>query len=159
MKNKCDSLEEKIIEFVYGEAEPGTEEEIKAHLDSCEGCKRKVAGYKKVAERAGSIKVDFSDDIWRMQRESIIRRVRKEKDAGVLGWLGKAVRGLFEARKLSFALAVLLLIAVGAGIQNYKKNEMLARDKAITEKFELYENLEILERLDFYAEVSQKGVL
>lgn len=63
------------------------------------------------------------------------------------------LKGLFANRLVltgAAAFAAVLLVA-GAGFIYSARTSAQDRDRAITEKIELFENMEVLERLDFYS--------
>jgi len=146
---------EEILDFVCGEiADADKKQEIEEHIKSCAQCAAVEKEYRAVTDAANTLSVDFSEDIWKMQRDSIIRRLRKTES--VFDKIRVFAAGLFEIKKIG--VAFLLVLFIGAGATVYKHNKTLARDKAITEKMEFFENMEIIERLEFYEKVAEEVI-
>ncbi|HDQ26374.1 MAG TPA: hypothetical protein ENN43_06490 [bacterium] len=156
MSDKCGFPRDRLMEYVYS----GTEEakdiaEIEAHIKGCAGCAEKAAGYKSAIKAYSEIKVDFSEDVWDIQRQEIIRKIRKERKDPFAAVL-KVFSFVFGHKKLGFALLLVALAGVWAG--HYRNQAALQRDRVMIEKVDVLENMEILERLDFYRDLAELGI-
>ncbi len=159
MSKKCGMDREEIIDYINGETEaPKKRDEIKKHLKECEECAGEAEKYRNIIKSVKTIKADFSEDVWAMQRESIIRKLREEKKESLPARFFKFVSGVFSLRRAG--LAFLLLAAFGAGFfyyGSYRQGISLEKERKITKNLEFYESLEVLERLDYYKKISREG--
>jgi anti-sigma factor RsiW len=161
MKKECEFFKGKLIDYALDEldAEPELKKKIEEHTASCTDCWAEVDGYRKTSSLAASVmRVDFSGDVWEMQRKQIIKRVTRR--VNVLAEIGKFFTAAFTTRKLAagFALFIVLAAGVGAGAVYYNNAKQLEKERTITSRIDLLDNMEIIERLDFYKEMSDQGV-
>lgn len=76
----CKKFEDKIIDFISGDIDPGEKEEFMRHLKECEKCRVKFYGMKAVIEESKKIEVPvFSSEWWEKRKEEIINRGLKER--------------------------------------------------------------------------------
>ena len=159
MKGHCEITEETIIDYVNGELwDTAKTKEIERHIGKCRKCAKKAKAYKDVVKAARSITAGFSDDVWAMQRESIIRKLREKKKKNIIVSFLEFVFGTTAARRAG--LAFLTLLVVSGGIfyyRDYRQEIRFEREKEITEKLDFYESLEVLERLDYYKKIAREG--
>lgn len=158
MKKECGFYDDKLLEFSFGEldAEPELKKKVEEHLAICIECWEKVDGYRKTsATAAAAMKVDFSDEVWEMQRREIIKRATYKVD--VLAEIRNFITGLLTTRKLAtgFALLVFLAVGSGAGYNYFKYAEKLKSERVMISKVDMLENIEIIERLDFYKKMAE----
>ena len=161
MKKECEFFSGKLLEFAMGEleAEPELKKKIEEHVSICTDCWKKVDGYRKAGETAASVmKVDFSDDVWEMQRKEIIRKVTQKPD--VAGAVRKFLTGLLTVNRLAAGFALVLMLATGtvAGLKYHDYAEKLKAERVMISKVDMLENMEIIERLDFYKKLSERPV-
>lgn len=143
---------EDLIEYVYSEAEPAKVAAIEAHIKECAQCGKLAAQYVKIASDASGFGVDLSEAALEKQRRAIVNELNKEDRQGNLGL---ALRRFFTTQKLAYALSLMLLVGAGAGAGIYKSKE--AREsKAMATQMEMLQDLEMLERLEFYKAVSEE---
>ena len=152
---KCWTKSELLVDYIYGELDDRAKaHEVEDHIKTCPECAREAAELEAVLKAAKANTVDFSEDIWAMQRQNITRKIRKA--AAPAGSFLKLLRTAFGVKVLSAAAAILVM--AGVGTVYYRAVIMpKAEQPAISEKIELLQNLEIIERLDFYEKMSQKN--
>ena len=94
--------------------------------------------------------VEFSKEIIKRATQKI--DIKKE--------IIKIFKLLFTTRRVLTAavLTIFLVFCITLGGIQYKKNQELNKEKIIIENIGLLENMELLERLDFYKEINKKGV-
>ncbi len=159
MRGKCGMDREEIIDYINGETEaPGKKEKIKKHLKECGECAAEAEKYRNIIKSVKTIKADFSEDVWAMQRGAIIRKLREEKKESLPARFLKFVSGVFSLRRAG--LAFLLFAAFGAGLfyyGSYRQGISLEKERKITRNLDFYESLEVLERLDYYKKIAREG--
>ncbi len=163
MKKECGFFRDKLADFAMNEmdAEPELKKKIDEHVSICTDCWKVVDAYRKAAETAASVmRVEFSDDVWEMQRREIIKKATHKAD--VLGALRKSLGSFLITRKLAAGFALAVMVAAGAGAA-YKYNsyrQEIRAEKTIISRLDMLENMEIIERLEFYKKISEaKGLL
>lgn len=160
MKKECEFYSDKLLDYAYGELPLELEKRVSEHAAICVDCWKEVDGYKKAAQVAASaMTVDFSGDIWEMQRREIIKRVVYRPNI-----FKEAVKFLvrsFSARKLAAGLALLVLMAAAGafGLKYLNDEKTLEAQMNITNKIDMFDNMPIIERLDFYKKMSDSRVL
>jgi anti-sigma factor RsiW len=160
MKKECEFYDDKLLEYACGELTPGLEKKVSEHTAICVDCWKKVDGYKKASQVAASaMKVDFSDEIWEMQRREIIKRVTYR--VNIWKELVKFLVKSFSTRKLAAGFALFILLAAGgaAGFKYFQHEKVLEAQMTITNKIDMFENMAIIERLDFYTKMSDRKAL
>jgi len=60
----CDERE-RLIEYVYGEAEPDDRQRVEAHLADCHECRTEISGFRSVRDDLLAWAVPDADPIWR----------------------------------------------------------------------------------------------
>jgi len=153
MNKECNETKGLILDFVYGEIEDkGTAEKVKSHIDTCKECADLYASYKKIADTASEMKVDFPDSVWDMHRKGIHEKIKAQKSRK-FGFL----TGLFHSRNFKRAgiATIMAVFVAGAAFQYIKTQDNMRRQAELTEKMEMIQNMEILERLDFYESLSR----
>lgn len=159
MKKECGFFRDRLFDFSIGEIEPDIAEKIKEHIELCPDCWKIVDDYKRTDSTvAGILKVDFSEDIWQMERKEIIKRATQKID--IKKEVLKILKMLFTTKRvLTAAVAtVLLVFCVMVGGIQYKKSQELNKQKIVIQNIGLFENIELLERLDFYKKINDKGI-
>ncbi len=159
MKKECEFFRDKLLDYSIGELADDISEKVKEHIEICPDCWKIVDDFKKTNSiTAGVLKVDFSDDIWEMERKEIIKRATQKID--IKKEIMNILKILFTAKRVltAAAAAILLIFCITIGGIQYKKNQELSKEKTIIENIGLLENIEILERLDFYKKLGEKGV-
>ncbi|MCX8093079.1 MAG: zf-HC2 domain-containing protein [Candidatus Goldbacteria bacterium] len=157
MKKECEFFRDKLLDYSMDELDADIVEKVKAHLEICPDCWKIVDDYKKINSiTVNVLKVDFSDDIWEMERKEIIRRVTQKID--LKKEIIRILKILFTVKRVLTAavVTILLVTCITFGGIQYKKNQELNKEKIIIENIGLLENLEILERLDFYKKLGEK---
>ncbi len=149
MKN-CGVSSEALAEYIFGEMEPSEASRIAGHIKECSACREEIKKLSAVSEAVKSIEVDFSGDIWDMQRASIIRKLEKKEKQNV---------SIFRVFSPGFMLktagaAALIFILAAAGFKAFDYIKTVESRQAIAGNTEMLQNLEILERLDFYEKIS-----
>lgn len=79
MDEKCKSTEEKLTEYVYNEMPETLKAEFEAHINSCEKCRLVVEEQRKIISLFQDMKVDFSEDVWHIQRQIVMKKLETEK--------------------------------------------------------------------------------
>jgi hypothetical protein len=161
MKKECEFFSDKLLEYAFNEldGEPELKKKIEEHTAICTDCWNKVDGYRKTsAAAAAAMKPEFSEDVWEMQRRQIIKRVTHKVD--VIAEARKFLKNVLTTRKLAagFALFVALAAGAGAGFTYYSHEEKLREERVITAKIDMFENMGVIERLDFYKKMQEKGI-
>jgi anti-sigma factor RsiW len=162
MKKECEFFDDKLLEYALGEleAEPELKKKIEEHTGICTDCWKKVDGYKSTAAAAATaMKVELSEDAWELQRKEIIKRATYRVD--VPAEIRKFLLNLLTTRKLAtgFALFIVLAAGAGAGIKYYNYSKQLQAERTMITKVDMLENIEIIERLDFYKKMSENKAL
>jgi anti-sigma factor RsiW len=153
---KCGIKSELLADYIYGEIEDKARlRSLEQHIKDCPDCTREAAELGEILKAAKAARVDFSGDIWSMQRQNIIRKIRKIKAPGK--GLSAVWHALFDIKKLSVAAVILVMVGVGA--QYYRYIKASQEQSAIADKLELLQNLEIIERLDFYEKMSNNKTM
>lgn len=162
MKKECAFFDGKLLEYAMDEleAEPELKKKVEEHVSGCADCWKKADGYRRAMRTAaGVMKVDFSDEVWEVQRREIIRRVTHKTDVlrAVREFLGR----LLTTRRLAagFALTLVLAAGAGAGYRYYANARQLHAERTMISKVDMLENMELIERLDFYKKMSQTKAL
>jgi anti-sigma factor RsiW len=154
MEGKCGMIKDTIIEYIYGELEPGKRALFEAHLKECPECAKLAAGYAKVREAFEKVRPEMTQEDFDFHRENTVAKIN-EPQPGIID----RIKSFLTVQKLAYAMAVLLLVAAGAGTGYYTSyTGKLAKEKAIAEKMDMLENMEIIERLDFYKQMSEGGI-
>jgi hypothetical protein len=158
MKKECVFFDDKLLEFAFGEleAEPDLKKKVEEHVAICEDCWKKVDEYKRAARAAaGAMKVDFSEEVWEIQRKEIIKRITYRPDYAAA--VKKFLLGLITTQKLAagFALLIFLAAGAGAGLKYREYTEKLKAERTMISKVDMLENIDIIERLDFYRKMSE----
>ena len=149
---KCGIKNEMLVDYVYGETGPGTGlAALESHISGCPECRAEIEKLKAVSKAAASIKVDFSEDIWTMQRSAILKKLKKNEKKRVN--LPGFFRGLFPAGAI--LTAAMILIVAGAGLTYFYHSKSVEQQRTLAEKSEMLQNLDIIERLDFYEKISE----
>ena len=159
MKKECEYFADKLLDYSMEELEPDIAEKVKQHIEICPECWKITDDYKKTSSiTAGVLKVDFSEDVWEMERKEIIKRATQKTDIKKV--IVKIFKMLFTAKRvLTAAVATIIFIcSITTGFIQYKKNQELTKEKHIIQNIDLFENIEILERLDFYQKINEKGI-
>jgi anti-sigma factor RsiW len=149
---KCGIKEETLVDYLYGEIVPGKEKEaLEAHIRSCPECGAGIKKLEALQAAAVSMKVEFSPDIWEMHRAAVIKRLKKKEKQGGFAY------GFFRTRVPARALwaAALIVLLAGAGVTYYYHVKSEEQQKVFAEKSELLQNLDVIERLDFYEKISE----
>lgn len=159
MKKECQFFRDKLLDYSIGELEPDISEKVKEHIEICTDCWKIVDDYKKISSITVDIlKVDFSEDIWEMERKEIIKRITQKID--IVKEIKNILKILFTTNRVLTAVfaTILLVFCITVGGVQYKKNKELNKEKIIIENIGLFENIELLERFDFYKKIAEKGV-
>jgi predicted anti-sigma-YlaC factor YlaD len=159
MKKECEFFREKLFDYVSGELTPDVTEKVKEHVGICPDCWQIVDDYKKANSTAVNVlKVDFTEDVWEIERKEIIKRVTQKTD--VRKEIIKALKILFTTKRvLTSAVATVVLVCfISIGMIQYNQNQELNKEKQIIQNVGLFEDMGILERLDFYQKIAEKGV-
>lgn len=161
MKKECEFFDDKLLEYALGEldTEPELKKKIGEHIGICTDCWKKVDEYRQASAMAASVmKVDFSDDVWAVQRKEIIRRVTYRVD--VLEVIRKFLVKVMTTRKLAagFAMLIMLAAGAGAGFKYHAYQENLKAERTMTSRIDMFENMEIIERLDFYKTMNDERI-
>jgi hypothetical protein len=150
---KCTISSGTLVDYIYGEIDDVSKlHEIELHIKSCPDCLMEIGRLEAVKKAAEANRVDFPEEIWSVQRQNILRKIRT--DAPAKKSFGGIFHGIFDVKKLS--LAALIIIMAGIGTQYYRNVKILDEQKAMADKMELLQNMEIIERLDFYEKMSLK---
>ncbi len=148
---KCGVDNSLLADYIYGEIEDASKvKELEGHIKGCAECAKETDALRAVLKASKLSRVNFSEEVWSMQRQDILRKVRQSKPTPVS--FMKAFFGLFSFKKLG--LAVLIVVMAGVGTQYFRYVKSVEQQKAIAEKMELLQNLAIIERLDFYEKIS-----
>ena len=153
MNKECNDKKELILDYIYGELHDTAEVlKIKKHMETCKDCAAVYASYKKIADTASEMKVDFPDSVWDMHRKGIHEKIEAQKNRRFA-----FLTDLFHSRTFKRAgLATIMAVFVaGAAFQYVKTQDNLRSQAEIREKMEMIQNMEILERLDFYESLSR----
>lgn len=149
MDEKCRVKDEELTEFFYGESsDPGLE----AHAAGCRECSRRLEGMKKVTDIINSSRRELPREAWDIHTASVMKKIRAARQIKMPSFIS----GLFANRLVltgAAAFAAVLFVA-GAGFMYSAKTSAHDRDRAITERMEMFENMEVLERLDFYSNLA-----
>lgn len=161
MKKECEFFSGKLLEYVYNEldAEPALKKKIEEHIAICTDCWKKVEDFRATsAAAADSMKPEFSEEVWEMQRRQIIKRIKHRVD--VAAEIRKFLKNILTTRKLAAGLALFIMLAAGAGagFTYYRHQEQLRTERIITAKIDMFENMGVIERLDFYKKMHEKGI-
>jgi hypothetical protein len=159
MKKECEFFRDKLLDYSIGELDLTLSEKVKEHIEICPECWKIVNDYKKTQSiSAELLKVDFSDEIWEMERKEIIQRVTRKIDIGKE--IINRLKILFTVKRVFAATiaTILLILSITVGGIQFKKNQELNKEKIIIENISLLENIAILERFDFYKKLEEKGV-
>jgi hypothetical protein len=159
MKKECMFFDDKLLEYALAEldTEPELKAKIEGHTSICMDCWKKVDAYKKTsAAAAAAMKVDLSEEVWEVQRKEIIKRVTYRVD--VLAEIRKYILKMLTTRKLAagFALFMFLAAGAGAGFRYFEYSEKLKSERVMISRVDMLENIEIIERLDFYKKMAEK---
>ncbi len=146
--DKCKNTKERIIEYIYGEMDIAGKAGFEAHLKECPDCGKLVLSYAKVRDAYAKAEVRLSDSAWQAQLVGIKLKLAENKPT-----LIEKMKAFLSVKKLSFAMAIMLMVA-GAGTGIYTSEKLRTQDRTIAEKMEMLENLDIIERFDFYKQVS-----
>jgi len=163
MKKECEFFREKLRDYAMGglESEPELVRKISEHTAICAECWNEADAYKKAMETAASVmRVEFSEDVWEMQRREIIKRVTYRPD--IIAGIKKALASFFTTRRLAAGFALALIVAAGAGaaFRHYSYTRELKTEQTVISRLDMLENIEIIERLEFYKKLSEaKGLL
>jgi|YelNatPaOPRAMG01_1025707.scaffolds.fasta_scaffold15432_6 hypothetical protein len=159
MKKECEFFRDKLLDYSIEELDTEISQKVKEHIEICPECWKIVDDYKKTNSLiTGMLKVNFSEDVWEMERKEIIKRATQKID--IKKEIIKIFKLLFTTRRVLTAavLTIFLVFCITLGGIQYKKNQELNKEKIIIENIGLLENMELLERLDFYKEINKKGV-
>lgn len=162
MKKECGFFDDKLLEYSLDEleAEPELKKKIEDHIGICTDCWKKADAYKQTAAAAReAMKVDFSEETWEMQRKEIIKRVTYRPD--ILAAVRKFLVSLLTTRKLAsgFAMMVFLAVGTGAGVKYYNYTKQIQAERTMISKVDLLDNMDLIERLDFYKKISDKKAM
>ena len=158
MKKECEYFSDKLMDYAVGELAPEFLARVQEHAGMCTDCWKKVDEYKKAASvAADAMRVDFTDEVWEMQRREIIKKATYR--VNVLAEIGKFIVKAISARKLAAGVALLILLAAGtgAGYMYFKNEQQKQMEKTITNKIDMFDNMALIERLDFYEKMSESG--
>jgi anti-sigma factor RsiW len=149
---KCGIKSETLVDYIYGEIEPGGDiNGLEAHISGCPGCRAELERLRAVREAGASLKVDFSADVWNMQRSAIMKELKKKKKTGMDVF--EFLRGKFPAGAI--LAAALILMVAGAVITFFYHAKAVEQQRTFAEKSEMLQNLDVIERLDFYEKISE----
>jgi anti-sigma factor RsiW len=149
---KCGIKEETLVDYLYGEIGPGGEKDsLEEHIRACPECRAEIKKLEALRAAAESMKVDFSPDIWDMHRASVMKGLKK------IGKRKNFISGLFGAHVPARALlaAALIVLLAGAGVTYFYHVKAEEQQKVFAEKAEMLQNLDVIERLDFYEKISE----
>ncbi len=147
MNEKCGITDETLVDYVYDEIEDAAKrKEVEEHIKTCAECGAGVKELELVKKTAENADVDFSDDIWDVHRQGVLRKLAKKE---------KPMRNFREVFNVkTFALAAIILLMSGVGLQLYRSFQATQEQQVIADKADLLQNIDIIERLDFYEEIS-----
>lgn len=160
MKKECEFYNDKLLEHAYGELTPDLEKKVSEHIGICVDCWKKADGYKKASKvAAAAMQVDFSGEVWEMQRREIIKRATYR--VNIWKEAVKFLVDIFSGRRLAAGLALFILLAAGgvAGFKYFQHEKVLEAQMTITNKIDMFDNMPIIERLDFYSKMSDSEVM
>ncbi|GEM_PF-5427820 len=151
MKLDCKFVEENMIEYIYEESlDPEILAGIKEHLKLCFKCRERVDAYMKIKESAKKIVVNFPEEVWDLHRQEIKKKITK---ISIVDDIKEKIFSIFNIKKLVFAFLVLLFVF--AGFEFVKINQEKVKYKSIIENMELFENISLIEQIDFYAKIKE----
>jgi len=159
MKKECEFFREKLSDYVSGERTPDIAEKVKEHVEICPDCWQITDDYKKANSTVSDVlSVDFSEDVWEMERKEIIKRAMQKTDIGKE--IIKRLKILFTAKRVltSAVVTIILVCFIGTGVIQYNKSQEIKKERQIIQNIGLLKNMEILERLDFYKKIAESGV-
>ncbi|PKL92816.1 MAG: hypothetical protein CVV21_00265 [Candidatus Goldiibacteriota bacterium HGW-Goldbacteria-1] len=153
MNKECNDKKELILDYIYGEIHDAAEvSKVKKHIETCADCAAVYASYKKIADAASEIKVDFPDSVWAMHRKGIHEKIEAQKNRKFA-----FITDLFRSSTFKRAgiATIMAVFVAGAAFQYVRTQDNLRSQAEIREKMEIIQNIEILERLDFYESLSR----
>ncbi len=155
MAEKCRIKDEELIELFYGESsDPGLE----VHAAACAECARKLAGMKAVTGVIESSRMELPREAWDLHTRGVMARIKKSRQLKIK--MPSFIKSLFASRLVltgAAAFAAVVFVA-GAGLLFNQKTKVYDRDRAVLERIEMFENMEVLERLDFYSRIAGDGL-
>lgn len=154
MPEKCRIKDEELVELFYGESsDPGLE----AHAALCPECSRKIAGFKTVTGIIESSRKELPREAWDLHAAGVMSKIRKSRQIRIK--MPSFLKTLFANRFVvtgAAAFAAVMFVA-GAGFIFTQKSNVYDRDRAVLERVEMFENMEVLERLEFYSRIAGGG--
>jgi len=148
MDEKCRKIKESITEYVYNELQGELKSEFEAHLNSCPECRQEAEQQKQILSAYQSMKVDFSEDVWLVQRQNIIKKL----EAGKKGILQTIFSNML-VRRLSYAMIVMIFI----GISTFAYVRHMLIEKEIVKNLDMYQNMDVIEQLDILEHIADNG--
>jgi|SRR5208283_4277065 len=148
MDEKCKSIEERLTEYIYNELPENLKAEFDMHINSCEKCRLEVEEQRKILSLFQDMKVDFSEDVWHIQRQMIMRKLETEKK-GLL----ELLRSNIAIRRLGYAFIILFFIGVSAFA--YIRHIMYEKD--IVKNLEMFQNIDVIEELEILEHMADNG--
>ena len=127
---KCGIKNEMLVDYIYGETVTGGgRASLEAHINGCPECRAELEKLKAIMEAAASIKVDFSGDIWNMQRSAIMKKLKRKEKSGANAF------EFFRGRLPSGAVlaAALILMVAGAGITYFYHTRSMEQQRTLAE--------------------------
>jgi predicted anti-sigma-YlaC factor YlaD len=157
MKRDCGFIQENLLDYVYHELNNAKlKKDIDEHIKECPECVEKVEQYREIESTVKEMKVEFSDSVWELHRRGIHEKLNR-KEPGLLNNFAAFLKHFFSLRQIGVALLVLLL--AGVGTQYFRGVQSTEDQRIVTEQMDMFQNMEIIERLEFYTQISEKGDL
>jgi hypothetical protein len=150
MKKECAETRANLVEYLYDEAgDEGMRERVKTHLRGCGDCSAELEKLKKIESAAKGMKVEFPDAVWDMHRKGILAGLARTKRKDFIFDLH------FDIKRAGIALALVLII-IGVLTQFGNITKFIAqRTPSVMDDVDMVQNIEIIERLDFYKKLSK----
>jgi hypothetical protein len=150
MKKECAETRANLVEYLYNETgDKDMLARIKAHLHGCGECSAELEKFKKIELAAKGMKVEFPDAVWDMHRKGILAGLARTKKKNLV------FDFRFDIKRAGIALALVLII-VGVLTQFGNITKFIAqRTPSLMDDVDMVQNIEIIERLDFYKKLSK----
>jgi|GEM_PF-1861758 len=151
----CAKVKELLVDYAYNESAREDRQFVESHIERCALCAEELEGIKKTASAASSMKAELPEHMWDMHLNGIMKRLNKPAKK-VFAF---NLKFGFNIRPLAAGFAGLLMIAAGTlayfGYFN-KSMPSDSRETEMAESLDMMQNMEIIERLEFYKTMTEK---
>lgn len=149
----CAKIKELLPDYAYGETGKDDTAFIQAHIAKCGECLAELDKIKKIAQAASGLKAELPQHMWDMHLKGIISRLDEpvKKGFALPAWL--------NVRVLAAGFAVFMMLVAGTFTYfGYFKKALPVKgtETEMAESLDMFENMEIIERLEFYKTMTEK---